>query len=66
MIPKVTLHDSAESPYDVRRVCVCQDGTVKLWEYKSGRRLQSWDLSELEDTKSSDLDKKKVNTAFSS
>lgn len=27
-------------------VCVCQDGTVKLWEYDSGRRLQSWDLQE--------------------
>ncbi|XP_056245838.1 tRNA (guanine-N(7)-)-methyltransferase non-catalytic subunit wdr4 isoform X1 [Seriola aureovittata] len=38
------------------------DGTVKLWEYESGRRLQSWDLRELEDTPSSDPDKEKTPT----
>uniref|UniRef100_A0A8P4KP71 WD repeat domain 4 n=1 Tax=Dicentrarchus labrax TaxID=13489 RepID=A0A8P4KP71_DICLA len=26
------------------------DGTVKLWEFESGRKLQSWDLRELEET----------------
>uniref|UniRef100_A0A1A7YBB0 WD repeat domain 4 n=1 Tax=Iconisemion striatum TaxID=60296 RepID=A0A1A7YBB0_9TELE len=36
------------------------DGTVKLWEFESGRRLQSWDLSQLDETQSSDPDK---NTA---
>ncbi|KAG7239121.1 hypothetical protein INR49_030001 [Caranx melampygus] len=35
------------------------DGTVKLWEFESGQRLQSWDLRELEDTQSSDPDNKK-------
>nr|XP_046259694.1 tRNA (guanine-N(7)-)-methyltransferase non-catalytic subunit wdr4 isoform X2 [Scatophagus argus] len=35
------------------------DGTVKLWEYESGRQLQSWDLDELEETRSSDADRQK-------
>uniref|UniRef100_A0A3B3CCP8 WD repeat domain 4 n=1 Tax=Oryzias melastigma TaxID=30732 RepID=A0A3B3CCP8_ORYME len=26
--------------------CFCQDGTVKLWEFESGRQLQSWELQE--------------------
>lgn len=44
---------------------VCQDGTVKLWEYESGRRLQSWDLKELEEAQSSEADKEKVTaTSF--
>ncbi|XP_071341437.1 tRNA (guanine-N(7)-)-methyltransferase non-catalytic subunit wdr4 isoform X2 [Trachinotus anak] len=38
------------------------DGTVKLWEYESGRRLQSWDLRELEDPPSSEPDKEKKPT----
>lgn len=38
------------------------DGTVKLWEYESGRRLQSWDLEELEETPSSEDDKEKKPT----
>ncbi|XP_040003848.1 tRNA (guanine-N(7)-)-methyltransferase non-catalytic subunit wdr4 [Xiphias gladius] len=38
------------------------DGTVKLWEYKSGRRLQSLDLKELEETPSSETDKEKKPT----
>ncbi|XP_067085482.1 tRNA (guanine-N(7)-)-methyltransferase non-catalytic subunit wdr4 isoform X3 [Osmerus mordax] len=28
------------------------DGTMKLWEYESGRRIQSWDLKQLRDTPS--------------
>ncbi|XP_026232404.1 tRNA (guanine-N(7)-)-methyltransferase non-catalytic subunit wdr4 [Anabas testudineus] len=38
------------------------DGTVKLWEYESGRRLQSWDLKELEEAQSSEADKEKELT----
>ncbi|XP_041807474.1 tRNA (guanine-N(7)-)-methyltransferase non-catalytic subunit wdr4 isoform X2 [Chelmon rostratus] len=38
------------------------DGTVKLWEYESGRKLQSWDLRELEETPSSEADKQKTPT----
>nr|XP_020462300.1 tRNA (guanine-N(7)-)-methyltransferase non-catalytic subunit WDR4 [Monopterus albus] len=38
------------------------DGTVKLWEYESGRRLQSWDLRELEEMPSSEADKEKKPT----
>ncbi|XP_068185540.1 tRNA (guanine-N(7)-)-methyltransferase non-catalytic subunit wdr4 [Antennarius striatus] len=38
------------------------DGTVKLWEYESGRRLQSWDLQELEETPSSQSDTQKKPT----
>ncbi|XP_070770308.1 tRNA (guanine-N(7)-)-methyltransferase non-catalytic subunit wdr4 [Enoplosus armatus] len=38
------------------------DGTVKLWEYESGRKLQSWDLAELEETPSSEGDKHKKPT----
>ncbi|GAA6219759.1 tRNA (guanine-N(7)-)-methyltransferase non-catalytic subunit WDR4 [Lates japonicus] len=38
------------------------DGTVKLWEYESGRRLQSLDLKELEETQSSEADKEKKTT----
>ncbi|TNN48406.1 tRNA (guanine-N(7)-)-methyltransferase non-catalytic subunit wdr4 [Liparis tanakae] len=34
--------------------CVHQDGTVKLWEYESGRKLQSCDLKELQDAASSE------------
>ncbi|KAF7651099.1 hypothetical protein LDENG_00116040 [Lucifuga dentata] len=33
------------------------DGTVKLWDYESGRMLQSWNLTELEDAPNSDTDK---------
>ncbi len=36
---------------------------MKLWEYESGRKLQSWDLEELEETPSSETDKQKVTTA---
>ncbi|XP_070831480.1 tRNA (guanine-N(7)-)-methyltransferase non-catalytic subunit wdr4 [Chaetodon trifascialis] len=35
------------------------DGTVKLWEYESGRRLHSWDLRALEETASSGADEQK-------
>lgn len=35
---------------------------MKLWEYESGRRLQSLDLKELEETQSSEADKEKVTT----
>ncbi|XP_070694256.1 tRNA (guanine-N(7)-)-methyltransferase non-catalytic subunit wdr4 [Pempheris klunzingeri] len=38
------------------------DGTVKLWEYESGRKLQSWDLTELGETPSSEADKQKKTT----
>ncbi|XP_062258442.1 tRNA (guanine-N(7)-)-methyltransferase non-catalytic subunit wdr4 isoform X1 [Platichthys flesus] len=38
------------------------DGTLKLWEYESGLRLQSWDLKELEETPSSKDDKEKRPT----
>ncbi|XP_029113727.1 tRNA (guanine-N(7)-)-methyltransferase non-catalytic subunit wdr4 [Scleropages formosus] len=30
------------------------DGTLKLWEYESGRRLQSWDLKEPSDMSTAD------------
>ncbi|XP_041856856.1 tRNA (guanine-N(7)-)-methyltransferase non-catalytic subunit wdr4 isoform X2 [Melanotaenia boesemani] len=33
------------------------DGTVKLWEYESGRRLQSWDLRQLAETPGCETDK---------
>ncbi|XP_042350839.1 tRNA (guanine-N(7)-)-methyltransferase non-catalytic subunit wdr4 isoform X2 [Plectropomus leopardus] len=36
------------------------DGTMKLWEYESGTKLQSWDLKDLEETPSSEGDKQKV------
>ncbi|XP_068602734.1 tRNA (guanine-N(7)-)-methyltransferase non-catalytic subunit wdr4 isoform X2 [Brachionichthys hirsutus] len=32
------------------------DGTLKLWDYESGRALQSWDLQELEGAKSAESD----------
>ncbi|XP_049904298.1 tRNA (guanine-N(7)-)-methyltransferase non-catalytic subunit wdr4 [Epinephelus moara] len=38
------------------------DGTIKLWEYESGRKLQSWDLKELEETPNSEADKRKKPT----
>ncbi|CDR01091.1 unnamed protein product, partial [Oncorhynchus mykiss] len=38
------------------------DGTMKLWEYESGRRLQSWDLKQLRDMPNSDTEKEKVTT----
>ncbi|XP_074514397.1 tRNA (guanine-N(7)-)-methyltransferase non-catalytic subunit wdr4 [Sebastes fasciatus] len=38
------------------------DGTMKLWEYESGRKLQSLDLKELEETPSSEADKHKKPT----
>ncbi|XP_033990205.1 tRNA (guanine-N(7)-)-methyltransferase non-catalytic subunit wdr4 isoform X1 [Trematomus bernacchii] len=38
------------------------DGTMKLWDYESGRKLQSWDLKEHEETPSSEADKQKVTT----
>lgn len=39
---------------------ICQDGTVKLWEFESGRKLQSWDLGQLEDKLCSDTAKGNV------
>uniref|UniRef100_UPI0037E91C71 tRNA (guanine-N(7)-)-methyltransferase non-catalytic subunit wdr4 n=1 Tax=Semicossyphus pulcher TaxID=241346 RepID=UPI0037E91C71 len=39
------------------------DGTVKLWEFESGRKLQSCDLSDLEETPQKDADKQKKPTA---
>ncbi|PWA19099.1 hypothetical protein CCH79_00018650 [Gambusia affinis] len=33
------------------------DGTVKLWEFESGRKLQSWNLGQLEDKLCSDTTK---------
>uniref|UniRef100_A0A8C2XIP5 WD repeat domain 4 n=2 Tax=Cyclopterus lumpus TaxID=8103 RepID=A0A8C2XIP5_CYCLU len=36
------------------------DGSMKLWEYESGRKLQSWDLKELEDAPSSEAVKHKA------
>ncbi|XP_059198284.1 tRNA (guanine-N(7)-)-methyltransferase non-catalytic subunit wdr4 [Centropristis striata] len=38
------------------------DGTMKLWEYESGRQLQSWDLTDLEETANSEADKQKKPT----
>ncbi|XP_037646126.1 tRNA (guanine-N(7)-)-methyltransferase non-catalytic subunit wdr4 [Sebastes umbrosus] len=38
------------------------DGTMKLWEYESGRKLQSLDLKELEETPSTEADKHKKPT----
>ncbi|CAK6978444.1 tRNA (guanine-N(7)-)-methyltransferase non-catalytic subunit wdr4 [Scomber scombrus] len=38
------------------------DGTMKLWDYESGRRLQSWDLKESEETLSSEGDEEKKPT----
>lgn len=35
---------------------------MKLWEYESGRRLQSWDLKQLRDMPNSDTEKEKVTT----
>ncbi|XP_072253890.1 tRNA (guanine-N(7)-)-methyltransferase non-catalytic subunit wdr4 isoform X2 [Leuresthes tenuis] len=35
------------------------DGTVKLWEYESGRRLQSWDLGQLEEAMCPQADKER-------
>ncbi|KAM4731854.1 tRNA (guanine-N(7)-)-methyltransferase non-catalytic subunit wdr4 isoform 1-T2 [Anableps anableps] len=40
------------------------DGTVKLWEFESGRNLQSWDLRQLEDNPSSDTAKEKNIAVF--
>ncbi|XP_012994654.3 tRNA (guanine-N(7)-)-methyltransferase non-catalytic subunit wdr4 [Esox lucius] len=34
------------------------DGTVKLWEYESGRRVQTWDLKQLRDMPNSENEKK--------
>lgn len=51
---------TVEFQCNVKYVCVCQDGTIKLWEYESGRKLQSWDLKELEETPNSEADKRKV------
>lgn len=39
---------------------MCQDGTVKLWEYESGRQLQTLDLKQVEETQSSEPDKGEV------
>lgn len=39
---------------------------MKLWEYESGRKLQSCDLKELEETLSSEADDQKVTTDCSS
>lgn len=35
------------------------DGTMKLWEYESGRRITSWDLKQLRDTSSTEADKER-------
>ncbi|KAM4608372.1 tRNA (guanine-N(7)-)-methyltransferase non-catalytic subunit wdr4 [Polymixia lowei] len=35
------------------------DGTVKLWEYESGRRLQSWNITELRGAPDSEADQEK-------
>ncbi|XP_030642736.1 tRNA (guanine-N(7)-)-methyltransferase non-catalytic subunit wdr4 [Chanos chanos] len=35
------------------------DGTVKLWNYDTGRRLQSFDMRQLTDTQTSDTDTEK-------
>ncbi|XP_045909236.1 tRNA (guanine-N(7)-)-methyltransferase non-catalytic subunit wdr4 [Micropterus dolomieu] len=35
------------------------DGTIKLWEYETGHKLQSWELNDLEKTPSSEADKQK-------
>lgn len=43
--------------------CVCQDGTLKLWEFESGRKLQSCDLTEPEETPSTEADEQKVPAA---
>ncbi|KAL0985556.1 hypothetical protein UPYG_G00158560 [Umbra pygmaea] len=34
------------------------DGTMKLWDYESGRRIQSWDLNQLRDMPNSDTEKR--------
>ncbi|XP_061546461.1 LOW QUALITY PROTEIN: tRNA (guanine-N(7)-)-methyltransferase non-catalytic subunit wdr4 [Phycodurus eques] len=36
------------------------DGTMKLWEYKTGRRLQSYDLKDLDETHVSKLENERV------
>lgn len=36
---------------------------MKLWEYESGRKLQSWDLKDFEETPGCEADKQKVTTA---
>ncbi|KAK2839387.1 hypothetical protein Q5P01_013127 [Channa striata] len=38
------------------------DGTVKLWEYESGCRLQSWNIKELEEKQGTEADKEKKRT----
>lgn len=38
------------------------DGTIKLWEYETGHKLQSWELNDLEKTPSSEADKQKKST----
>lgn len=43
--------------------CVCQDGTLKLWEFESGQKLQSCDLTEPEETPSTEADEQKVPAA---
>lgn len=35
------------------------DGTMKLWEYESGNRLQSWDLKQLRSTSSTEAEQQK-------
>ncbi|XP_027879020.1 tRNA (guanine-N(7)-)-methyltransferase non-catalytic subunit wdr4 isoform X2 [Xiphophorus couchianus] len=40
------------------------DGTVKLWEFESGRKLQSWDLGQLEDKLCSDTAKGNNTAVF--
>lgn len=39
------------------------DGTLKLWEFESGRKLQSFDLSELTETPKTDAEDQKKPTA---
>ena len=36
---------------------------MKLWEYESGRRIQSWDLKQLRDTPSTQANEE-VKTCF--
>ncbi|KAK5600761.1 hypothetical protein CRENBAI_010614 [Crenichthys baileyi] len=57
-----TLQIPAEHPHWL--LSGSGDGTVKLWEFESGHRLQSWDLRQLEDTLSSHAAKGKNIAVF--
>lgn len=65
VIEQCLLLNVVKSRHVVFMSSLChQDGTVKLWEYESGRRLQSWDLNDLKETQSVEDDKEKVTTAW--